>query len=512
MNPAMIERARNARFQHNNTFTPRLYNNNSVTTKEYIFDGARENYFRFETQLIYKLEQQTCNYLLDETEVHKRMTPPELPPYIQPVPNETPLQAEERKYIMQYNMQQHYENLKKYNRHKEDMYKDFNKAIATVKTIVMPQISTEIDIVKQDPVYLASNPMVRFSLIMDMIRTEHGPNGEDTARILKDKLSKLSGEGKNGFRDLILEYKTTVSHLERNIRLDANKQPIAAGTVHERTYRPYDEELRGYLKEALRKTTKLPFHQIYLDIINNINISPDDIIEKIQTLVTNKVEENPIMINNNNIRNNSNNYNPYGNKRYNNDYNRQSRSSLTDYQDEDHTDNINIQQDQDTTSYSNSSSYQHIPLNNNINNNDIITNTSIVCHNCQAQDHYVKDCKARICGHCGQFFDTVALRKTHYLEKHNNKRKERPSSPANSSQRQNNKRPYNINNNRNNNTKNNNNNKNMQRNRSGVITRSMSSSQQDDDNNSNHEDINDDINNDYNYEYDNDNDYDINDI
>jgi hypothetical protein len=473
MNLNTANRAKNARMQYANngpSTTPGTFS----TSRDFIFNGNREQYFQFETQLAHKLEQQGSNYILDETEVQRRSTPPTPPAFIPPVPDETRIQLEERRFRSHQLNQKYSEDLKNYNKFKDEMSKDFNKAIAVIKLIVTQTISNEIDILKDDHVYLSSDPLTRFSLIMDLMRREHGPNGEETARILKEKLAKLNGEGPNGFKNMVLQYKRIVSHLTRNLRLDGNGDPIAAGSLTDRTYRPSDEELKGYIKEALKNTSKAPFYNIYIKVITppNNNMTPDQIIDEIQNLITNKVEErlpnnsNSNNINNNNFNNNNNRNNNYNNRNNNyrgnmfpnilpqnrNNNMNQSRSySATDYFDfeGDDNNNINIDHDNPSSSSNDLQSYSNISnIQDSINDNNDYT-----CVNCHSDDHTVANCTARFCGHCGKFFNSLQDRKNHYIKEHYNKRKDMTPSPSNSSYVQPNKR---INNNNNNNNKNNN--------------------------------------------------------
>jgi hypothetical protein len=261
------------------TSNSRGFNPRAAPSSRYEFDGKRENYYEFDAKFRNRFAQQGIGYLLNLAEIREKTTRPEVPE-----PREIPRRETAHEKVIRENRDkvdftEYTIELKDFKKRVEEFKIHIEKGISILESMVSPDIISKINNMKTSADFQAAEPLQRFTMIAHMIYRDHGPQGETTAREWRTKLNALSGDEKGGFKAMITQYDDYLNYLERTAKTDVNGMPIEGITVQERCYRPSDEELRGYLLEALKNTRKQPFRNYYLELFRqeNRNTAPETV-------------------------------------------------------------------------------------------------------------------------------------------------------------------------------------------------------------------------------------------
>lgn len=406
-------------------------NNNNKDTSAFIFYGQRTMFYRFEEELINQFEEKGIRYISDRIEINNRLREPERPAPRPVIRGENAqLRAANEamdKSEYQIKLASHIKDVKK-------MDEDFFKAIALIRKMVSSDIQRKIDNIKHTNEFARISTYQKYQMVMAMIVHDHGPKGEDTANVWRNKLNTLSGDGPDGFKDLLVKYHQYVTYLEKTPRLDENRNPIVNDDPTVSTYRPSNSELRGYLKRALQKTTKDRFNLYYTKLMEEENdeIHPNRIEKKIQELIDSGADNKNYKNNNNNNNNNTRYNNSYGNTyvdMYEQEYNEEqeyNQYNKNEEFDEEYNEYNNNSSSSMSSMYNktNTGKYNNNYHNNNNNyynnNNNKKNGKPIECLNCLSPDHYAPQCKSRKCGVCGEVFTTYVERSVHYIQLHKN--------------------------------------------------------------------------------------------
>jgi len=209
-------------------------------------------------------------YIMVETEVHQRMTPPAIPvPVVIPA-GENVNERTAREFHQDLAMNDYKELSKLYRKYQKDIPKDFKVAEKVLLDLLAKPVKEDMTQFMDGPVYNSIlGEEARYKALWNYLHKKYGPYFASDVAKLRQKLMDMDGDH-DGWRNAYHMFNQTVATMQAIPKRDGLGNPMVIANIP-LNWRPLDDELKVYLQQALERSKNPAFKDIWYRSIQAVN-------------------------------------------------------------------------------------------------------------------------------------------------------------------------------------------------------------------------------------------------